>query len=251
MFDFHTHIIMGDGTPCLLNVPVVCRGDRFYRDDRWDSGDGFCGDGDACGEGGVRACVQDGNVAFSVGVHPWDVGEDWEERVETVRREAARSRVWAVGECGLDKLCGTAFDLQLKAFYAQVDIAEDVGKPMVIHCVRAFNELMAIRKEIGMRKRGSDGRIMPWVIHGFRGKPDLAKQLMSKGFMLSFGQRYNIETLCEVFASSRPFFLETDDCHQPICQIYGQVARHLGVDVARLEALCDPRRSIFSGLCCC
>ena len=222
MFDFHTHIIIDGNAPCLLNIPLVDRTCNDYS-------------------------LQNPNMAFSVGLHPWDISEDWEDMLKTVRKEATQHRVWAIGECGLDKLRGASFDLQLKAFYAQISIAEEVRKPMVIHCVKAFNELLAIRKEMETESQCRNRQIMPWVIHGFRGKPELAKQLMAKGLLLSLGHLYNAKTLRQVFTSCLPFFLETDDCHLPICQIYEQVARHLGVDVGRLETLCDPRQTIFSG----
>lgn len=233
---------MPDGNvPCLLNIPL------FSKDD--------CNASSALADMGShsQACPN-ASVAFSVGLHPWNVDEEeWEEKVEQVRQKAALPRVWAIGECGLDKLCGASFDLQMKAFRAQIAIAEEARKPMVIHCVKAFSELMALRKETEADSVRRKRRPMPWVIHGFRGKPDLAKQIMAKGLLLSFGHSYNTETLCQVFNFGRPFFLETDDCHLPICQIYEQVARSLGVDVARLDALCDPRHTVFSGfpLCDC
>ena len=191
------------------------------------------------------------DMAFSLGLHPWNVDEAWEDRVEVVRKEATLNRVWAIGECGLDKLRGASFDLQLKAFHAQIAIAEELRKPMVIHCVKAFSELMAIRKDIDTQNKLRNRLTMPWVVHGFRGKPDLAKQIMARGLLLSFGHLYNAETLRQVFTSCRPFFLETDDCRLPIFQIYEQVGRHLGVDVAHLDALCDPRHTVFADFLRC
>lgn len=227
MFDFHTHIVKDGGVPCLLNIPNNMLSSHGMKVS--------------------QTLLQSSNTAFSVGLHPWDVYEDWENMVEVVKKESTQDRVWAIGECGLDKLRGTSFDLQLKAFYAQITIAEEVKKPMVIHCVKAFNELIAIRKEIDQENKRRNRKTMPWVIHGFRGKPDLAKQLMAKGLLLSFGHLYNIETLRQVFTFCRPFFLETDDCHLSVSRIYEQVARHLDVNVAHLETLCDPRQTIFSG----
>lgn len=226
MFDFHTHTIMDGNTPCLLNIPFPYKN---YS---------------------TEAYSQNPNIAFSVGLHPWDVSEKWEENVEAVRNEATQSRVWAIGECGLDKILGASFDLQLKAFRAQIAVSEDVRKPMVIHCVKAFNELLAVRKELYTENQRLGRQTMPWVIHGFRGKPDLAKQLMTKGLFLSFGNSYNIETLRQVFVSNHFFFLETDDNHLPISHIYEQVSHHLGVGISHLETICDPRQTIFSDFHC-
>ena len=214
MFNFHTYLV--DDVPCLLNSDVMLSLD---------------GKGD-----GVR---------LSVGLHPWYVGADWQERVRCVRAAAMSGQVWAIGECGLDKARGVALQAQLEAFGAQVAIAEEVGKPMVIHCVRAFDELLAVRKRLEEACSREGRTPQPWVIHGFRGKPEQAKQLMAKGMLFSFGHQYNLETLRFVFISSRPFYLETDDLHLSVRHIYEQVAHHLGVDVSHLEHLCDPRQTIF------
>ena len=227
MFDFHTYYNI-EG-PCLLNVDTVELLPSYPE-----------------------------QVRLSVGLHPWKVDAGWQEAVDSIRQEAMREDVWAIGECGLDRVRGAALPLQAEAFRAQMAIAEEVRKPMVIHCVRALDELLALRREVAeqCRRRGEEPQL--WVVHGFRGKPEQAKQLMAKGMLLSFGHRYNVETLRSVFASFQervtkdapsclnPFFLETDDLHLSVRQIYEQVARHLGVDVSLLVPLCDPRQTLFA-----
>lgn len=227
MFNFHTYHIGEE--PCLLNVDTVNLSPSYPE-----------------------------QVRLSIGLHPWNVDADWQRAVTSIRMEAKREDVWAIGECGLDKAHGEALPLQMEAFRAQIAIAEEVQKPMVIHCVRAFDELLMLRRELesSCRKEGKEPQ--PWVIHGFRGKPEQAKQMMTKGMLLSFGHHYHVETLRFVFASfqkrasegailrSNPFFLETDDLPLSVRQIYDQAARHLDVDVARLVRLCDPRQTLFS-----
>lgn len=167
----------------------------------------------------------------SVGLHPWHVGEDWQEKVALVREKARGENVWAIGECGLDKVRGGDFALQREAFKEQLDIAREVGKPLIVHCVKAFDELLSMA--------GKEDRI---VVHGFRGKWQQAKQIIAKGMLLSFGNLYNIETLRFVHSANLPFFLETDDLHLSVRQIYEQVGRHLDVDDDHLVRLCDPRQ---------
>lgn len=222
MFNFHTYHV--DEEPCLLNVDTEDLLSSYPE-----------------------------HVRLSIGLHPWRVKEDWQDAIASVRQAATREDVWAIGECGLDKVHGEALSLQMEAFRAHIVIAEEVRKPMVIHCVRAFDELLMLRRELEascVKEGGNEGgqarQPQPWVIHGFRGKPEQAKQLMTKGLLLSFGHQYNLETLRSVFISSRPFYLETDDLHLSVRQIYGQVAHHLDVDVARLSHLCDPRTTLFS-----
>ena len=241
LFNFHTYYI--DAEPCLLNVDTKDLLPSYPE-----------------------------HVRLSIGVHPWKVKEDWRDALACVRQEAMREDVWAIGECGLDKLHGEALSLQMEAFRAHIAIAEEVQKPMIIHCVRAFDELLMLRRELEASCKHESGNgggkvrhPQPWVIHGFRGKPEQAKQLMTKGMLLSFGHQYNLETLRFVYASLKgtspsssgsslgegrgsvtSFFLETDDLHLSVRQIYEQVARHLDVDVAHLSHLCDPRTTLFS-----
>lgn len=222
MFNFHTHTV--DIEPCILN----CRPDEFA----------------------LRLADVPAHVGLSVGLHPWDVTADWSQEVEEMRRAVTTERVWVIGECGLDKVKGAPLPLQVEAFKAQIALADEVGKPMVIHCVKAFDELLKLRREYVEECRQGKRAPQPWVLHGFRGKPEQAKQMMAKGLLLSFCHHYNLETLRFVYsmsggAISLPFFLETDDCHASVRPLYEQVGRHLGVDVDRLSSLCDPRQTIF------
>ena len=214
MFNFHTYQI--DEVPCLLNADM---------DKRWEH--------------------YPHQVKLSVGIHPWKVNGGWEEAFENVSNEARKDEVWAIGECGLDKVRGEALSLQMEAFKAHIRLSESVGKPLIVHCVKAVDELLALRHALHLSCKKAAKEPQPWVIHGFRGKLEQAKQLMTKGLLLSFGHQYHIETLREVFTSCRPFFLETDDLPLSVRQIYAQAAHHLGVDVARLEHLCDPLQTIF------
>ena len=216
MYNFHTYYIT-DEEPCLLNV---------------DAAD-------------LLPTYPEG-VKLSVGLHPWKVTDAWKEEVSLIREAAKRADVWAIGECGLDKVKGGVLSLQMEAFRAQIALAEELQKPMVIHCVRAFDELLMLRRELESSCKDKGGSPQPWVIHGFRGKPEQAKQLMTKGMLFSFGHQYNLDTLRAVFTSSRPFYLETDDHPFSVLQIYEQVAHHLDVDVDRLAHICDPRQTLFS-----
>lgn len=217
MFDFHTHII--NSVPCLLNAPL---------------------------SESLMPCPE--GVRLSVGLHPWDVNAQWKESIDRVQCHAESADVWAIGECGLDKVRGTELAVQIAAFRAQIAVSESVGKPVIVHCVKAFDELLSLRHELEKECRMKGTQPQPWIIHGFRGKQEQAKQLMAKGFCFSFGHQYQVETLRFVFTSSHPFFLETDDSRLSIRQIYEQVALHLGVDVCHLESLCDPRQTVFRSL---
>lgn len=157
---------------------------------------------------GVRYC--------SVGIHPWDVAEGWREDFERLKERVLLPQVVAIGECGLDKLRGGEWSLQMECFQAQIDLARRVGKPLILHCVKAVDEVM--RMCVGVK----------CVFHGFRGKPELAKQLLGRGFDLSFGERFNVESLALAWQAGR-MWLETDESELGIEEIYERAARALRI----------------------
>lgn len=119
--------------------------------------------------------------SFSVGVHPWHADEpiDW----DALRRKAANPRVVAIGETGLDKLRGAPMQIQEEVFLAHVRMSEELAKPLIIHAVGTYNRLVELRKSLRPTQS--------WLIHGFRGKPELATQLVRAGFEISLGAKYN------------------------------------------------------------
>ena len=130
---------------------------------------------------------------YSVGIHPWHAADATPEQWQWLQEAAQRPDVLAIGECGLDKLCATPWPAQLSAFKRQIALSEQVGKPLVIHDVRAHQEIIALHREL----RPSQ----PWIIHGFRGKPELARQFLGQGFYISIGEKYNPATLAVIPAS--------------------------------------------------
>lgn len=158
----------------------------------------------------------DGLRYCSVGIHPWDVAEGWHVDFERLKERVLLPQVVAIGECGLDKLRGGEWSLQMECFQAQIDLARMVGKPLILHCVKAVDEVM--RMCVGVK----------CVFHGFRGKPELAKQLLGRGFDLSFGERFNVESLALAWQAGR-MWLETDESELGIEEIYERAARALRI----------------------
>lgn len=115
---------------------------------------------------------------YSAAIHPWHA--DRAGMFGEVERLAADEAVVAIGETGLDKRRGPSLDVQIPLFRRHIALAEAVGKPLIVHCVGAWQELLALPRP----------RVMT-IIHGFRGKPELARQLTSAGFFLSLGARHN------------------------------------------------------------
>jgi TatD DNase family protein len=123
---------------------------------------------------------------YSVGVHPWWTDQDVEALLVGVEQLAQYPQVVVIGECGLDSLRGAQIEKQMEVLKYQLHLAERVQKPVTLHIVRTFHQILSLRREISPKQR--------WVIHGFRGKPQLAQQLLDAGFCLSYGSRYNVDS---------------------------------------------------------
>lgn len=166
---------------------------------------------------------------YSVGLHPWylKAGEA-DQLPEGLIHAAKAPHVLAIGECGLDTRCDTPMDLQRRAFIRQIELAGSVDKPLIIHCVRAFEEILAILR----RSRVS----VPVIFHGFCRSEKLAQQIIGEGHLLSFGRHLHTNRVGEVFRKlpGDRVFLETDDAVIPISDIYAMAAEILGKDIGTL-----------------
>lgn len=126
-----------------------------------------------------------GGGVYSVGIHPWDTGTPVTlQQLKDLVCTARDSRVVAIGECGFDRLRGGNIDQQTSLFDFHAKLAARIGKPLIIHAVKADDLLLAAVR----RHKPKPGQ---WIVHGFRGKPQSAEQLLRAGFSLSIGERYN------------------------------------------------------------
>lgn len=156
----------------------------------------------------------------SLGLHPWYLANATADS-ETIRKYISLPNVLAVGETGLDKLTETDWDWQVKWLIWQIDLANTVNKPLIIHCVKAYEDLLAVFKAHPPK--------VPVIIHGFNKKPELAQQLVQHGLYLSFGKALfqshpgPLEALAHIPADR--FFLETDDAAMPIADVYAKAAK--------------------------
>ena len=122
---------------------------------------------------------------FTCGLHPWNADRFSPELLDKLRQMLGRPGCLGLGEAGLDAMRGPAIDLQTAVFEAQARLAIEMELPMVIHCVRAHEPLIALYRRLRPAR--------PWIIHGFRGKPAVARRLLDAGLSLSLGPRFNTE----------------------------------------------------------
>lgn len=167
----------------------------------------------------------------SIGIHPWDLTAENSERLwdvlqrELERRKSENRPCVAIGEAGLDKLAAAPMELQVKIFERQVALSEDCRLPLIIHCVKAVDELLAVKKRLAP--------LQAWIWHGFRGKAQQASQLLRHGFYLSLGEHYSREAMQAIPASR--LFLETDESVLDISDIIRRAAEVRGVDAECLQ----------------
>ena len=172
-------------------------------------------------------------VAFTAGIHPWYLNEsNHNQLLRFILKVADHKCLIAIGEAGFDKLKGPSVELQRKTFEEQIIIANDKHKPVVIHCVRAWDELLSSHKKLKPST--------PWLIHGFRGKKELALQLISRGMYLSFWFDFIMRAESSDLLRSLPkerIFLETDGADVNIKDIYSKVATDLDISVDGLKRI--------------
>lgn len=195
----------------------------------------------------LSCCMEDQNKPdylrashLSISIHPWYLTEEnlpaqlkW--ATETV---ASNPHVLAIGEAGLDKCCPVSYDLQQKAFLQAIRLSEQYHLPLIIHTVHTSNEIITLRRETSARQ--------PWIIHGFRGKKELAISYLRHGFYLSFGEKYQEASLTSI--PSERLLLETDTSQTPISQLVEKAAylRRISVQTLCNEIRENTNRLFFS-----
>lgn len=166
---------------------------------------------------------------YSVGVHPWYLGatpDDVERQCDALAAVASKGCVVAIGEAGFDSVRGGAMMLQTLAFRRQVDLSEQLRKPLIVHSVKTLDMIAGWRRPSGASQ--------PWVIHGFRGKPQPAQQLLRAGCMFSFGEHFNGETLRSL--PREAIFAETDESKLSIEEIIARMSDAVGEDLTPVVA---------------
>lgn len=182
LLDCHTHIRIRDGRKAIVSVGYS----------EWTH------------------CDLDSDAPCSVGFHPWYLPEVSSlsllvQGMETLISDH-RSKVWAIGECGLDKRYNRDnLPEQIVWLESQIDLACRLDLPLVLHVVSAWSELIALRQAALRRHH----ELPPMVIHGFRGNREVAAMMLQHGFLLSFGQHFRVEALSLAFDKGA-MLVETD-----------------------------------------
>lgn len=168
---------------------------------------------------------------FSTGIHPWYIDlERLEEHLAVIDLRLATDNCLALGECGLDKRIEIPLNVQQEVFEKQLLLAKKHQKPVILHCVAAYQEAIAIKKQLKIEE--------PMIIHGFSKNAQVAKQLLDNGFYISFG-KYLLRNpeLSAVFATvpNDRFFMETDTIEEGLELVYEKAATAKNIDLEELK----------------
>ncbi len=170
----------------------------------------------------IPSIPEDLEGIYSIGIHPWHA-EDKEigEQISLMEQYTKHKNVVAIGEIGLDRLTPASMELQKKILISQLEIANKVKKPVIIHCVKTHPDIISTFKDVNFK-----GKV---IFHGFNQNRQIAGQLLKNGFYLSFGQallneKSNATKLFSVIPDNS-FFLETDEAEVDIKIIYKRAAQ--------------------------
>ncbi|MBQ9556737.1 MAG: TatD family hydrolase [Muribaculaceae bacterium] len=166
---------------------------------------------------------------YSVGFHPWlELDSLTEDDFSLLEQCASHPQVLAIGETGMDRLRGAALDVQASVFARHLQLAHDVGMPVVAHCVRASQDILDVLRSMGLTN-------VPVIIHGMRSNQHVARALLEAGCHLSYGARFNAEALMST--PLERLLIETDDASTTIDDVAGHVAQVTGTTAEHIKEI--------------
>lgn len=177
----------------------------------------------------------------SAGMHPWHAARHSLAGIAHLRRLLLLPGVIALGEAGLDKRKGPAFDVQLKCWNAQFALAQETGVSLIVHCVRAWQEMLPFVRSTEV----------PLLFHDFRGNQQMMESYVRKdNIFFSFGSNLLTSDKSRLVFSLVPdgrFLLETDQAAIRIAEVYRAAAEIRGCKSSELEAQVKKNAGVFFG----
>lgn len=181
------------------------------------------------------------NHLYSIGIHPQDIQPENIDNQTNWLKSNITENCFAIGECGLDGVISVEQKIQEKVFSKQIEISNEFKKPLIIHCVRKFYEVISFKKNAEQAM----------IIHGFNKKLSIADDLLKNNFYLSFGKAvlYNL-SLQNVLKTIplHKIFLETDNEDFNIEELYLKVSELKEISLEQLnEQILENLETIKNG----
>lgn len=176
---------------------------------------------------------------FSAGIHPNDAGWNIPNQFDWLEEISKHKNCVAIGECGLDGLIDVNNSIQEDVFNRQIELANERNKPLIIHCVRRFSQLIPLKKKAKV----------PMIVHGFNKRKTVGEELQKHQFYLSFGKTVLHHVNLQQFVKDFPLeklFLETDDDDFNLQELYQKVAELKGITIEELQEKIEENLKIFN-----
>lgn len=165
--------------------------------------------------------TDDRSDLFTVGIHPMDEQRYADPEGLLLRRIDELGECFlGIGECGWDHRSSWSMEEQTALVRRHILLADQLCCPLILHVVGGWHLLLR------ERRAHPEG---VWVVHGFRGKPALLRQLEEAHIEVSLHPQYRWEEV-----PKRPFFLESDESSIPLTETYSRASGQLGVSVSSL-----------------
>ncbi len=170
------------------------------------------------------------SLLFSAGLHPWNADQLSLEALSfSLDQYAVCEKLVAFGETGLDKVCKIPMLIQQDVFELHLKKGVEYNKPLILHCVKAWDELIEISANYSTIK----------ILHGFNGSIQLTARLIKNGFYFSIGKAIldpssKIQSALHRIPLSS-LFCETDTSDISIQAIYHGISQRLNLTEKELR----------------
>ncbi|MBN2519890.1 MAG: TatD family hydrolase [Bacteroidales bacterium] len=171
----------------------------------------------------------------SMGIHPWYINENLiKQQLELIKNNILNNNILLIGECGLDKLKGASFEIQMDVFIKQIKLSEKYNIPLLIHCVKAYNEVIDLKNCLKPKNY--------WVLHRYSGSQQLTTQLVKTGFFFSLRLHETMNEKTELSIKQIPLkriFFETDDSNDLIENSYKMYSNLININIEELKEIIE------------
>ncbi len=172
------------------------------------------------------------NYPLSVGIHPWFADSNDLSSIQHLKKQAAAKNVIAIGETGLDRIRRENFNAQLELFRIHLTFAEENQLPVIIHCVKAYSDILAELNNIKTQV----------IFHDFNGNVQMMEQILNhSNAYFSLGKSL-FATDSKILKSishlpTNRIFLETDTMPIEIQAVYEKFSTVKKIDLRELKAI--------------
>ncbi len=162
---------------------------------------------------------------FSTGIHPKLIDNAFDDKFKIVSHLAALPNCAAIGECGIDVFSSATVAEQKEAFIKHLNLAQQYNKPVIIHCVRAYSEIISALNATHF--------LLPVVMHSYNGNIQTTQQLLRRGnIYFSFSDKILAQN-CAALKSLdiipiERLMIETDNSNsslEPIVSLISEIKR--------------------------